>query len=113
MAQNLFRLIALLGWLALALVTARATGAMGLSGLVDTVVEDLRHPWRAQLYLDFELHLLLFAGWIAWRERSRALGLVCGVATLALGALFTLPYLIFATVAAEGDARALLLGARS
>jgi hypothetical protein len=80
---------------------------------VETIIADLRHPWRQQFYLDFELHLLLIAGWIAWRERPMALGLACAAATLLLGALFTLPYLLFATVRAEGSARRLLLGARA
>ena len=113
MAMLALRFTLILGWLALALITAHAMAALGLGGLVATVVEDVAHPWRLQLYLDFELHLLLFAGWIAWRERPLALGLVCAAATLVLGALFTLPYLLFATVRAEGDPRRLLLGARA
>ena len=107
------RLFAALGWLALAVVTAHATAALGLGGLVETLVADVAHPWRLQLYLDFELHLILFASWVAWRERPLALGLVCAAATLLTGALFTLPYLLFATVRAEGDVRRLLLGARA
>ena len=106
------RLFLVLGWIAVALVTAHAMAAMGVGGFVETVLEDVRHPWRVQLYVDFELHLLLFAGWIAWRERPLPLGLACALATLALGALFSLLYLLFATVRAEGDPRRLLLGAR-
>ena len=111
--MTLFRAFLILGWIAIALITAHAMAAMGVGGFIDTVIEDIRHPWRQQLYLDFELHLLMFAGWIAWRERPLALGLVCAAATLLLGALFTLPYLLFATVRAEGSARRLLLGARA
>ncbi|HEX9932817.1 MAG TPA: hypothetical protein VGB08_08255 [Allosphingosinicella sp.] len=107
------RLFLILGWIAIALVTAHAMAALGVSGFVETVLADIRHPWRLQLYLDFELHLLLFGGWIAWRERPLPLGLAGALATLLLGALFTLPYLLFATVRAKGDARRLLLGARA
>ena len=113
MAITALRLFLVLGWIGIALVTAHAMAATGVSGLIETVLGDLRHPWRLQLYLDFELHLLLFAGWLAWRERPLALGLACAAATLVLGALFTLPYLLFATVRAEGSARRLLLGARA
>ncbi len=110
--MTLLRTFLVLGWIAIALVTAHAMAALGVSGFVETALEDIRHPWRVQLYLDFELHLLLFAGWIVWRERPLALGFACAAATLVLGALFTLPYLLFATVRAEGDTRRLLLGAR-
>lgn len=113
MGMPALRLFLIVGWVAVAVVTADAMTALGLGALVETVLEDVRHPWRLQLYLDFELHLLLFAGWIAWRERPLALGLPCVAATLVLGALFTLPYLLFATVRAEGDPRRLLLGARA
>lgn len=107
------RLVLVVGWTAIVFVTAHALVTLGVSGFVDTVLEDIRHPWRQQFYLDFELHLLLFAGWIAWRERFRASGLVCAVATLLLGALFTLPYLLVTSVRAGGDPRRLLLGKRA
>ena len=113
MGMATLRLFLVLGWIAIALVTAHAMAALGIGGFIDTVLEDIHHPWRVQLYIDFELHLLLFAGWIAWRERPLALGLACAAATLTLGALFTMLYLLFATVRAEGDARRLLLGARA
>lgn len=107
------RLFLIVAWLALALVTAHAMAALGVAALADTILADLGHPWRLQLFLDLELHLVLFAGWIAWRERPLALGLACAIATMLLGALFTLPYLLFATVRARGDARLLLLGERA
>ena len=107
------RLFLILSWIAIALVTAHAIVALGVGGFVETVLQDVRHPWRLQLYLDFELHLLLFAGWIAWRERSLPAGLVCAAATMLLGALFTLPYLLVATRTAGSDPRRLLLGARA
>ncbi|HYG29633.1 MAG TPA: hypothetical protein VD887_05390 [Allosphingosinicella sp.] len=109
----MLRIFLILGWIAIAGVTVAAMTSLGVSGFIETVLEDLRHPWRLQVYVDFELHLLLVAGWIAWRERPLGIGLVCAAATLVLGALFTLPYLLFATVRAEGSARRLLLGARA
>lgn len=107
------RIFLIVGWIAIAAVTVAAMTSLGVSGFIETVLEDVRHPWRLQVYADFELHLLLFAGWIAWRERPLGIGLVCAAATLVLGALFTLPYLLFATVRAEGSVRRLLLGARA
>ena len=106
------RIYLVAGWLAIAAITAWAAAEPGLVAAVETFVSDLGHPWRRQFYADLELHLLLVAGWIVWRERSLGLGLLCAAATMMLGALFTLPYLLFASVAAEGDAAALLLGSR-
>jgi hypothetical protein len=111
--MTILRTFLILGSLAVALVTVTAMWSLGASGFIETVLEDVRHPWRQQLYVDFELHLLLFAGWIVWRERPLRVGLLCAGATLTLGALFTLPYLLFATVRAQGSGRALLLGARA
>jgi hypothetical protein len=106
------RILLLLGWSALAAVTVWALTGLGLLALPRTILADLGHPWRAQLYLDLELQLLVFAGWTMWRERSLAVGLICAAATMLLGALFTLPYLLAAIIRAKGDVRRVLLGAR-
>jgi len=111
--MTVLRIFLVLGWLLIAAVTVWAASTLGVVAAPQTFVADLGHPWRAQFYADLELHLLLFAFWIVWRERSLPLGLVCAAATILLGALFSLPYLLFATVQAQGDMRALLLGARA
>jgi hypothetical protein len=94
---NRFRTLLILGWLAVAGVTVWAVKVLGLAEGVETFLSDLRHPWRAQFYADLELHLLLFAGWIVWREHSRMRGFAFAAATMLLGALFTLPYLLAAS----------------
>jgi hypothetical protein len=98
-------------WAAVVAVTVWAIAELGLPAAVQTFVGDLRHPWRAQFYADLEAHLIMFAAWIVWRERSRAVGVAFAVLTMLTGALFTLPYVIVAGIAARGDPRALLLGA--
>jgi hypothetical protein len=107
------RLFAIGGWTVLAAVTGWALFSLGLAALPETMLRDLHHPWRAQLYLDLELHLVLFAGWMIWREGSLRTGLAAAVATILLGALFTLPYLLAASIRAGGDPRRLLLGVRA
>ena len=102
----------ILGWLVVAGVTVWAVESLGLPRGLETFLSDLRHPWRAQFYADLELHLLLFAGWIVWREHSRMRGLAFAAATMLLGALFTLPYLLAASLKAP-DMRSLVLGARA
>ncbi len=105
-----FRLFLVAGWAAIAAVTVWAVANLGLPAAAQTFLADLRHPWRAQFYLDFELHLLLFAGWILWRERAAPLSFVGAAATMLLGALFTLLYLLFLTVRARGDVTQVLVG---
>ncbi|HEX8193219.1 MAG TPA: hypothetical protein VF552_09990 [Allosphingosinicella sp.] len=107
------RLLLLAGWIAIAAATLWALLELGLLALPRTMIADLSHPWRAQLYLDLELQLLVFAAWAVWRERSFGIGLACATATMLLGALFTLPYLLVASIRAKGDVGRLLLGARA
>jgi hypothetical protein len=97
-------------WLVMVAVTAWALAALGLPAGVETFVGDLRHPWRAQFYADLEAHLVMFAAWIAMRERSRSAGIAFAVLTMLAGALFTVPYVLAAAIGARGDVRALLLG---
>ena len=106
-----FRTLLALAWIGVAAVTLWALAELGLAAAPVTFVQDLAHPWRAQFYADLEAHLLLFALWIVWREPSRGRGLAFALATMLLGALFTLPYLLAASIRA-GDMRALLLGDR-
>jgi hypothetical protein len=97
-------------WLVVVAVTVWALATLGLPAGVETFIGDLRHPWRVQFYADLEAHLVMFAAWIVWRERSRGVGIALAVLTMLTGALFTVPYVLVAGVKARGDARALLLG---
>jgi hypothetical protein len=108
-----FRLLLVLLWLGVAAITANALLDEGLAAAPITFLTDLAHPWRAQFYADLEVQLLLFAAWIVWREPSRVRGLVLAVATMLLGALFTLPYLLLASCRSGGDVRAMLLNPQS
>jgi hypothetical protein len=108
-----FRLSLLILWSAVSAITVGAIAAMGIDAAPATFVRDLAHPWRAQFYADLEAHLLLFAGWIVWRERASAPGFVYAAATLLLGALFTLPYLLVASAGCGGGVGPLLLGSRA
>ncbi|HZG08694.1 MAG TPA: hypothetical protein VEZ70_06935 [Allosphingosinicella sp.] len=100
-------------WLAVVGVTMWALETLGLATALPTFFGDLAHPWRAQFYADLEAHLLLVGGWMIYRERSRAVGISCALSTLLLGALFSLPYVIHASLRARGDARRLLLGSQA
>ena len=109
----LLRSFLLILWALVAAVTFWALLERGLIEAPRTFLSDLRHPWRAQFYSDLEAHLLLVGAWMIYRERLPLAGIACAAATLLLGALFSLPYVLLASVRAGGDMRRLLLGARA
>jgi hypothetical protein len=111
--MTILRLLLILLWSAVAAVTLWALAELGLAAAATTFLSDLSHPWRAQFYADLEAHLLLFGAWMIYREPSRGVGVVCALLTLLLGALFSLAYVLHASLRARGDARRLLLGARA
>ena len=87
---------ATIAWLYLFALSAYAIGQMGFDAAGAVFLGDFVHPWRAQFNADFSIHLLLMAAWMVWRSRSWPVGLVCGLLTICMGALFLLPYLALA-----------------
>lgn len=106
-----FRVFVLALWGILLVVTWRAAAELGF-GAGNLFFSDFSHPWRAQFNADLSLHLLLFAVWVFWRERSKVVGGACALLCV-LGGVFTFPYLLVAVYRARGDVRALLLGAHA
>jgi hypothetical protein len=107
--MNLFRVALVVAWVLLAFITWRAIAVLG-SDASYIIFDDFSHPWRAQYYTDFILHVLLVASWVFWRERSKAVGAACALACIGGGALISLLYVFIATYRAGGDSRKLLLG---
>lgn len=68
--------------------------------------------WPGQFNCDFLSFLALAGFWVGWRHRFSAGGLLLGVLVLFGGMLVFAPYLIHASFRAQGEASALLLGAR-
>jgi hypothetical protein len=110
---GLFCLVCIIAWALLLAITIRAIAAMGLDAYSATFVADFAHPWRAQFYMDFSLHVLFAAAWIAWRSRAWVNGLVGALLAIFLGMLFVLPYLVIAILRARGEMRIVLLGWRA
>ncbi len=106
-----FQLALVLLWLLITGITVRAVLALGSDGGM-VFLSDLAQPWRLQFNTDLLIHLLLFAAWVFWREKSKLAGGVCALLCL-MGGLFTLPYLLFALHRAQGDAKKFLLGAHA
>ncbi len=64
----------------------------------------LTNTWQGQFNFDLWIHTVLLACWIFYREKSKVIGTICGLATIYFGALFSLLYLILAFIRAKSDA---------
>jgi len=106
-----FKFLLVILWILIAAITARAFYELGSDGGM-VFVTDFSHAWRAQFNTDFSIHLLLFAIWVFWREKSKAAGLISALLCM-LGGVFTLLYLLAAIYRAQGNVKAVLLGTHS
>lgn len=89
-------------------VTVHAGQQLGWNeGMV--FITDFAHPWRAQFNTDFSLHIVLFMGWVFWREGHIASRILCSLGCL-MGGLFTFPYMLVSLYRCKGDLRRLMLG---
>ncbi len=66
--------------------------------------------WPGQFNLDFFGFLLLSGLWLSWRHEFTPAGLALGVVGVFGGIVFLMPYLIYASLQANGDMKVLLLG---
>jgi hypothetical protein len=66
--------------------------------------------WPGQFNFDFTMFLSLSGLWVAWRNRFSGPGIALGVVAFFCGMLFLAPYLLYASIRAEGDVKAMLLG---
>ncbi len=97
--------------LAMVAYTIAAVSAQGWN-LIAVFLGDLAaFGWRGQFNLDFMCYLLLSGLWIVWRHNFSSAGYALGVSASVLGMLFFAPYLLVLTARADGDLKAVLLGA--
>lgn len=68
--------------------------------------------WPGQFNLDFSCMLVFSGLWLAWRHHFTPAGLALGLLGAAGGTLVLAPYLLVASVQAQGDSKVLLLGKR-
>lgn len=66
--------------------------------------------WRTQFNLDFLMHLVLLAVWIAWREGFNAKGIIFGLLSILMGGMFGFPYLLYCIIKTNGKPMYVLLG---
>jgi len=65
--------------------------------------------WPGQFNSDFSGFLSLSALWLAWRHHFSPSGLLLAVAGFFGGMMFLVPYLLIASVQANGDTKEILL----
>ena len=68
--------------------------------------------WPGQFNLDFGCMLVFSGLWLAWRHHFTPAGLALGLLGAVGGTLVLAPYLLVASVQAQGDVKVLLLGKR-
>ena len=107
-----FRVALCAAWVVLLVITVHAVRLMGLSPAVTLFMAGFSNPWTAQFNTDFLIHVVLVGAWMVYRSRSWAVGIICALLAINLGSMFTLAYLLVASVQTKGDFKRLLLGAR-
>jgi len=107
--MNIFRAFLVVAWVVVTIVTVRAFQLLGPDA-GSVFFGDFAHPWRAQFLADFSVHLLLVSLWMIYREPRLWVGIVCAFSSVMAGGVFSLAYMLVATLRARGDSRKLLLG---
>jgi hypothetical protein len=107
--MRVFQIVLVIAWLVLMVVTVRAFDQLGPNA-GNVFFGDFAHPWRAQFLADFSLHILLMSVWMIYREPRLWVGIVCAFFSIMGGGVFTLAYILVASVRAHGNSRQLLLG---
>ena len=90
-------------------VTIIAILAQGLNWPAVAITDLQAGTWRTQFDVDFIVYLLIVATWISWREGFGLKGLTFGALSVAMGGMFTFPYLLHWTYRARGDWRRMLV----
>ncbi|MFK7814758.1 MAG: hypothetical protein AB8B92_00330 [Gammaproteobacteria bacterium] len=104
------KLFLLLSWTLITVVTWKAVTLLGINWPSVFFGDILNHPWRAQFNIDFLIHLILFASWVVWRERSKITGAICGFLCIFGGGLFGFLYLLFISFQSKGNASTFFMG---
>lgn len=108
--MNAVRFVAAILTAALAVYTVFAVANEG-PNFVPMFLNDLTAlGWTGQIFLDLVCYTTLSGLWIAWRHDFSPLGLVLGLIAVPGAWLFFGPYVLIASIAAEGDLVSLALG---
>ena len=109
--MNIFRIFLAFSWVLIIGITIYAISKLGFNWPSVYFGDLITHAWRSQFNTDFLIHLILLCSWIVWREDSKLNGAIYGFLSIFMGGMFGFAYLFYATFKAEGNIKALLLGA--
>ena len=73
----------------------------------------LDNTWQAHFNTDLLIHTIVFACWIIYREKSKVTGILYGLLSVNLGAIFTILYLIITLIKSKGDSTLFFKGRHS
>ncbi|MEM7412165.1 MAG: hypothetical protein AAF430_18195 [Myxococcota bacterium] len=107
------RIFLVLATTSIYMLTVVATTSEGPNWPAVAIGDLMALGWRAQFDLDFVVYLILFAVWVAWREGGTPRGYALALLSFPMGGMFGFPYVLYATFAAKGDPRSVLLGKRA
>ena len=107
----LFRVLLIVIFVVIAAYTALVIADHGVNLFAVFFGDMARLGWPGQFNLDFTCMLMLSALWVAWRHEFSSAGLALAVLAFLGGATFLSVYLFIVTGQANGDMRAVLLGA--
>lgn len=96
-----FRIALVAGWCALVWFTVAAIEQTGPFGAGAAFFSGAATAWQAQFNVDLGVHLLMVAGWIAWREKTLLRKVGFGAAAILFGGVFSLPYIFLSTFGAS------------
>ena len=108
--MNALRLMLAVSALGIYAFTFLAISSQGWNWPAVAVNDLMALNWRTQFDFDFIIHLLMLASWVVWREGATAKAYVFGFLCVFMGGMFSFPYLIYATLKANSQPKAFLLG---
>ena len=109
--MNAFRIL-LAGSFAVILVYTLMVFSNADMGLVQQALTDLKSKnWAGQFDLDFMIYIFFVALWLLWRHDFKPVGWLMVLGSFG-GSLFMAPYLLIASITADGDMKEVLLGKR-
>ena len=108
--MTIFRLSMAASWVLIMSLTLYIVSVHGINWPVVFFGDLFSFDWRSQFNTDFLIHLVLLFSWVYWREASKIKGLVYGLLSVFMGGMFGFAYLLYASYAAKGNVKAILLG---
>lgn len=105
-----FRVFLLISTVLIYAMTIIAVGYHGFNWPAVAIQDLADLNWRSQFDTDFIIYLLIGSTWISWREGFTAKGHTFGFLNVFLGGMFGFPYLLYASLQANGNPTRILLG---